>query len=71
MATDFGQVKTIDGIKKFCDTRIRVGSFTYYVVGFRGGGGRVSDKLLQNTTGVGGSPGILYEVEKNFQKFSN
>jgi hypothetical protein len=56
MATDFGQVKTIDEIKKICDTRIRVGSFTYYVVGL--GGGRVSDKLLQNTTGVGGSPGI-------------
>jgi hypothetical protein len=37
--------------------------------GLRGGGGRVSDKLLQNTTGVGGSPGILYEVEKNFKNF--
>jgi hypothetical protein len=32
------------------------GSFTYYVVGLGGGG--MSDKLLQNTTGGGVSPGI-------------
>jgi hypothetical protein len=53
MATDFGQVKTIDGIKKICDTRIRVGSFTYYVVGL-GGGGEGIRQITSNTTGVGG-----------------
>jgi hypothetical protein len=31
----------------------------------------LSDKLLQNTTGGGGSPGIWYVVETNFQKFFN